>query len=173
MISLQDSWTVSGLKQVMQKVKLILAFFYNVVQKMCHSINPKPTTATTTTITTNTIIVDLTTLPLPPPLAINHLSASGVLWGPRTVSNHVYAKLYKWMMWDWDDGRGKPMGVVVGDYMTEAVARVVIEKNFLKGGAGEGLVEKVDFRWSYWNEGYKQEKEGVKITGAHRSQGRT
>ncbi|KAF8253847.1 PLC-like phosphodiesterase [Wilcoxina mikolae CBS 423.85] len=166
MISLQDSWAVSGLKQAMKKINLILAFFYNVVQNMRHSINPKLTTTTTTAITTNTTIAYTTTSNLLPPLAINHLSASGVFWGPRTVSNYVYTKLYKWMMWDWDNGRGKPMGVVVGDYMTEAVARVIIEKNFLKGGAGEGLAEKVDFRWGYWNEGYKQEKEGIKITGA-------
>jgi 1-phosphatidylinositol phosphodiesterase len=93
------------------------------------------------------------------PLAINHLSASSWRWWPVDVAREVYRSLFEWMKTGWDDGGGRPMGVVVGDYVSAAVCRVVVEKNFLKGGAGEEVGGMVDFEWEFWNDGYMQEKE--------------
>ena len=140
-VRIQDAWDVAGQRQALNKVRLIRDFF-------------DAATATTTTTV--------------PPLAINHLSGSGgPLWGPRAVSNLVYARLYQWMKWEWDAGR--PMGVVVGDYVTEAITRVIVEKNFLPGGAGQALADTVDFCWGYWHRGFQQEERGgVRLLAAHR-----
>jgi hypothetical protein len=83
-------------------------------------------------------------------LAINFLSASGALWTPKRVAGVVYGRLWPRMA----DGR-KGLGVVVGDYMTEAVTTAVVEKNFLPGQPGEALAEALEFereRWSGWNQ---------------------
>lgn len=143
-VRIQDAWSVAGQRQAFDKVRLIRDFFDSL-----------PAAAATTSATV-------------PPLAVNHLSGSGgPLWGPRAVSNIVYARLYQWMKWEWDAGR--PMGVVVGDYMTEAITRVIVEKNFLPGGAGQALAGTVDFCWEYWHRGFQQEERGdVRIVAAHR-----
>ncbi|KAI5848902.1 PLC-like phosphodiesterase [Tricharina praecox] len=95
----------------------------------------------------------------PPPLTINHLSGSGLLCcTPAQTSRYVYKTLYEWLRHGWDGGGGRPLGIVAADYVTTNVARVIVEKNFLKGGAGEGV--DVDFRWGFWEDGWRQMVEG-------------
>jgi 1-phosphatidylinositol phosphodiesterase len=92
------------------------------------------------------------------PLAVNHLSASSWAWWPVDVAREVYRNLFEWMKTGWDEGGGRPMGIVVGDYVSAAVCRVIVEKNFLKGGAGEKMGGMVNFEWELWRGGWTQEK---------------
>jgi 1-phosphatidylinositol phosphodiesterase len=99
------------------------------------------------------------------PLAVNHLSASSWAWWPVDVARAVYRNLFEWMKMGWDEGGGRPMGIVVADYVSAAVCRVIVEKNFLKGGAGEEMGGMVNFEWELWKGGWAQEKASSKGKG--------
>ncbi|KAA8914514.1 PLC-like phosphodiesterase [Sphaerosporella brunnea] len=116
-VLLQDEWTVHRGKQLVSKLKAI--------RRLWESSSGWDYSSATAKY----------------PLVINHLSASSWAWWPVDVAREVYKALYEWMRTGWDGGGGRPMGVVVGDYVSAAVCRVVVEKNFLEGGAGEAVGE--------------------------------
>jgi 1-phosphatidylinositol phosphodiesterase len=137
-VLLQDEWTVTSGQQLARKLRNITELWERTAE-WDHSTRC--------------------------PLVVNHLSASSWAWWPVDVARAVYKALFVWMKMGWDEGGGRPMGIVVGDYVSAAVCRVIVEKNFLKGGAGQEMEGMVDFEWELWKGGWTQEKASSKGKG--------
>jgi len=151
-VLIQDQWDLKLGKDLKRKVNAVKEFFLETVWPL-H--DPPPEGAAAAAPKPGPPLPP----PYPPPLTINHLSGSGLLCcSPADTSRYVYKSLYGWLRHGWDNGGGRPMGIVAGDYVTTNVARVIVEKNFLKGGAGEAV--KVDFDWKNWGKGWRQMVKG-------------
>lgn len=98
------------------------------------------------------------------PIRVNHQSASGLLYTPYSWADFAWGWLLMYIKCMWQLVRpGEPLGVVVGDYMTEAVTMSIIEQNFVEGAVGEAVWKLIDWQWQYWGSQWTQEEHDYRV----------